>query len=232
VIKRLFDIFVSTVVLIFASPLLIAISIWVKLDSRGPVFYRGLRSGLKGAEFQIFKFRSMVVDADKSGVSSTSSDDSRITASGHFIRKWKLDELAQLLNVFVGDMSLVGPRPEVKEFTDMFTREEEKILSFRPGITDWASIWNSDEGGILADAIDADAVYLEVIRPVKLELQLFYVSNQTLFSDIKILIYTIYRVFNSSFNPQELRSYPDFAPLRTLALAVIQKQKEMDQLQS
>lgn len=211
--------------LLLTSPLLIAIMIWIKKDSVGPVFYRGIRVGREGKEFRIFKFRSMVLDAHKSGVLSTSLGDSRITSSGHFIRKWKLDELAQLLNVLVGDMSLVGPRPEVKIFTDLFIGDEKNILTLRPGITDWASIWNSDEGSVLEGALDADAVYLEVIRPVKIELQLYYFHNRTFFNDIKILFYTVYRVFKSSYTPEELSEYADFNSLREQATTVIEKQK-------
>jgi lipopolysaccharide/colanic/teichoic acid biosynthesis glycosyltransferase len=211
--------------LILSSPLLIGIMVWIKKDSEGPIFYRGIRVGRNGKEFAIFKFRSMIEDADKSGVSSTSSEDSRITSSGHFIRRWKLDELAQLINVAKGDMSLVGPRPEVKAFTDLYSGEELEILSLRPGITDWASIWNSDEGGILEGALDADAVYLKVIRPVKLELQLYYYHNRSFFNDIKILFYTVYRIFKSSFVPGDLSTYSDFKTLRGQAMEVIEEQR-------
>jgi lipopolysaccharide/colanic/teichoic acid biosynthesis glycosyltransferase len=225
-LKRIFDFILSLIGLILTSPLLLSIMVWIKLDSNGPIFYRGVRVGQAGEEFKIFKFRSMVLDADKSGVSSTSAKDSRITSSGQFIRKWKLDELAQLINVIKGDMSLVGPRPEVKEFTELYTGNEKNILALRPGITDWASIWNSDEGGILEGALDADAVYLEVIRPVKLELQLYYVHNRTFLSDIKILLYTVYCIFKSAFIPKELCRYADFKSLREQAVTVIDKQKK------
>ena len=213
--------------LVATSPLLITIMFWIKKDSAGPIFYRGNRVGKGGAEFKIYKFRSMVRDADKSGVTSTSLKDSRITTSGHFIRKWKLDELAQLINVVKGDMSLVGPRPEVKEFTDLYREEEKKILLLRPGITDWASIWNSDEGGILEGALDADAVYLKVIRPVKIELQLYYYHNSSFSNDIKILFYTVYRIFKSSFVPGNLSAYSDYGTLRRQAMAVIDEQRKL-----
>ena len=195
-------------------------------DSPGPVFYRGVRVGRGGREFKIFKFRSMVVDADKSGVTSTSGGDSRITSSGHFIRKWKLDELAQLVNVVMGDMSLVGPRPEVKEFTDLYSGEEIKILTLKPGITDWASIWNSDEGGVLEGAEDPDAVYLEVIRPIKIELQLFYSKTRSFIGDIRILFYTVLRVFDGTFIPAEIRSYPNYNELRNRAILVMSKKQK------
>jgi len=224
-VKRLFDFIMALVGLILTAPLFLVMIIWIRKDSAGPVFYRGERVGRHGKPFKIFKFRSMVVDADKSGVSSTSLQDARITASGHFIRKWKLDELAQLINVLKGDMSLVGPRPEVREFVEMYTEDEKQILTLRPGITDWASIWNSDEGGVLAGAIDADAVYLEVIRPVKLELQLFYLESRSFLKDIKLLFYTVYRVINGSFIPAEISSYADFNELRKRALEVIERQE-------
>ena len=212
--------------MIITAPIFILIAIWIKNDSTGNVFFRGERVGLYGETFRVFKFRSMIFMADKSVVSSTSTSDSRITRSGHFIRKWKLDELAQLFNVIKGDMSLVGPRPEVQEFVDLYTEDEKHILSLRPGITDWASIWNSDEGGILEGAIDTDAAYLEVIRPTKIELQLHYVKNRTLIKDLKILLYTVYRVINSSFIPSEISSYPRFNELRSRALKVIAQQKQ------
>lgn len=224
-LKFIFDFVCALCGLIFFSPVLIIISIWIKLGSPGPIFYRGVRVGLNGSEFRIFKFRSMVLDAALSGVSSTSSHDPRITSSGRFIRKWKLDELAQLINVLKGDMSLVGPRPEVKEFVDLYKDNEKEILSLRPGITDWASIWNSDEGGVLEGAIDADAVYLEVIRPIKIELQLFYQKSRSFLVDLKILYYTVIRVFIRSSVPQELKDYPNFQELRTRAVKVIEEQK-------
>lgn len=217
-VKRTFDFSMAILGLTVTLPIFIIMSIWVKKDSPGPVFYRGLRVGKNGRLFKIFKFRSMVMDADKSGVSSTSLQDTRITPSGSFIRKWKLDELAQLINVIKGDMSLVGPRPEVKEFVDIYSDDEKQILNLRPGITDWASIWNSDEGGVLAGAADPDAVYLHVIRPIKIKLQLYYLESRTFVMDIKILFFTAYRVINSSFIPKEITTYPNFRELRSRAL--------------
>ena len=225
-IKRSFDFVMAMAGLIIFLPFIIIVAIWIKYDSSGPVFYRGVRVGRYRKPFRIFKFRSMVADADKSGVSSTSVQDSRITASGHFIRKWKLDELAQFINVLIGDMSLVGPRPEVPEFVDLYTGEEKEILKLRPGITDWASIWNADEGRVLAGALDADKVYAKVIRPIKLKLQLFYIKNRSLFVDLKILVFTAYRIINKSFIPRELDAYPDFSTLRNHALEVIESQNK------
>lgn len=190
-LKRSFDLFVSTVVLFLLAPLFLIIAILIKKDSRGPVFYRGERVGRYGKMFRIFKFRTMVSNAEKLGGSSTADDDPRITQIGKMLRKYKIDELPQLFNVFLGQMSLVGPRPEVKKFVDMYTSRERAILSVRPGITDWASIWNSDEGAILAGAEDPDKAYMELIRPEKIRLQLKYVENASFVTDLKILLQTV-----------------------------------------
>lgn len=211
--KRLFDIVLSAIGLLVFSPLLLIVALWVRLDSPGSVFYRGERTGKDNKPFKIFKFRSMVVNAEKLGASSTSDGDRRITKSGKFIRKCKLDELSQLINVFIGDMSFVGPRPEVKKFTDMYTPEEKPILDLRPGITDWASIWNSDEGRILEGLEDADAGYEKYIRPGKIQLQLKYRNEHNLLSDIKIICYTLARIFNSEFYPKELANFPRLVPV-------------------
>ncbi len=189
--KRVFDILFSAVGLILLSPLLCWIAWRIHREDRGPVFYRGVRVGLHGRTFRIFKFRTMVVNAEKLGGSSTADGDPRITAIGNKLRKYKLDELPQLFNVFLGDMSLVGPRPEVKHYTDMFTAEEKAILSVRPGITDWASIWNPEEGAILAGAADPDKAYMELIRPNKLKLQMKYARKQSFITDLKIILLTL-----------------------------------------
>ncbi len=173
------------------SPLLGWIAWRIHREDGGPVFYRGERVGKDAALFRIFKFRTMVVNADKIGGPSTPDDDPRITRIGRRLRKYKLDELPQLLNVLLGEMSLVGPRPEVKRYTDMFTPEERTILTVRPGITDWASIWNPDEGSVLAGAVDPEAAYLELIRPTKVRLQLRYVKEQSFFTDLRILWKTL-----------------------------------------
>jgi len=224
--KRLFDFTASLFGLIVCSPLLILIAVWIKLDSPGPVFYRGWRGGRHGKPFQIFKFRSMVQNADRIGGPSTSGDDMRMTRSGKFIRAFKLDELSQLINVLGGDMSLVGPRPEIIDKVQKYSEEEKQTLQLRPGITDWASIWNSDEGGVLEGAIDADAVYEEIIRPRKMKLQLYYLSNRTLVSDLKIIFYTLVRIVNKTWTPKELRDYPTFQQLRSEALNVIERQDQ------
>jgi lipopolysaccharide/colanic/teichoic acid biosynthesis glycosyltransferase len=206
--KRLCDILFSLFGLIVFSLLLIVIAIWIKLDSKGPVFYRGKRVGLNGKPFLIYKFRSMVTDAEAKGGPSTSDSDSRITKAGRFVRKFKLDELSQFINVLIGDMSFVGPRPEVQMYVDQYTEEEKAILTVRPGITDWATIWNSDEGAVLAKHDDPDKAYEELIRPTKLKLQLYYVRNRTLLMDLKLVVYTVLRVVKRSFYPNELAAYP------------------------
>ena len=192
--KRIFDILFSIVGLILFSPLLLTICILIKLEGGGPVFYRGVRVGKNGTLFRIYKFRSMVVNAEKIGGSSTADDDPRITKIGKFVRKYKLDELPQLINVLKGEMSFVGPRPEVQHYVNMFTKEEKSILMVSPGITDWASLWNSDEGAILAGSPDPERTYMEEIRPEKIRLQLKYVKERSFFTDISIILQTISKV--------------------------------------
>ena len=224
--KRLLDLTASVIGLIIFSPLLVLIAIWVKLDSPGPVFYRAERAGLEGKPFRIFKFRSMVANADKIGGPTTSAGDARVTRSGRFIRRLKLDELSQLINVAQGDMSLVGPRPEVVDKVEKYTAEERTTLELRPGITDWASIWNSDEGAVLEGAPDPDAVYERVIRPRKMELQLFYCRNRSLLGDIRIILHTLRRIIDGNWTPRELLAYPSFEELRSEALEVIAEQTQ------
>ena len=190
-LKRFFDFIISLIVLIIFGPLFLFLGILIKKDSEGPVFYRQVRIGKDGKPFKIFKFRTMVNNADKSGVTSTKDDDVRITKMGKFIRKYNLDELAQFINVLKGGMSIVGPRPEIPYYVNMFTEEEKIILSVRPGITDWACIWNPDEGKLLAGSDDPDRDYLEKIRPEKIRLQLKYVKEHSLWIDFKIMLITL-----------------------------------------
>ncbi|MGQ9648473.1 MAG: sugar transferase [Thermodesulfobacteriota bacterium] len=190
-LKRGFDFLSSLFGLILVSPVLATIAILIKREDGGPVFYRGVRVGRFGKPFRIFKFRTMVVNAEKMGGPSTADDDPRITKMGKSIRKFKLDELPQLINVLKGDMSIVGPRPEVQMYVDMFTEEEKAILSVRPGITDWASIWNPDEGAILAGSADPEKTYMEKIRPEKIRLQLKYVRERSFWVDLKIIFKTL-----------------------------------------
>lgn len=222
--KRSFDFIAAFCGLLITSPLLIIISIWIKFDSKGPIFYRSERGGRSGISFRIYKFRSMVIDADKIGGPTTSGNDPRVTRSGRFIRKCKLDEISQLINVIRGEMSLVGPRPEVVWKVEEYSQEEKKTLELRPGITDWASIWNSDEGGVLSGASDPDAVYEQVIRPIKMKLQLYYYKTRNFSEDLKIIFYTFYRLINKNWVPKELKEYPNFYELRTQALQVIERQ--------
>jgi len=171
----------------------------IELDTPGPVFYRGVRVGRFGRPFKIYKFRSMVADAERISAASTTSTDLRVTRSGRFIRKFKFDEFSQLINVFLGDMSLVGPRPEVQKFVDRYTPEEKVILTVRPGITDWSSIKFHNEGEIIdASGIpDADEAYEKLIRPEKLRLQLKYVNERNLWVDVKIVASTVLTLFST-----------------------------------
>jgi lipopolysaccharide/colanic/teichoic acid biosynthesis glycosyltransferase len=192
ILKRLFDIILSLVGLLVLSPLLIYIVLRIKLDSKGPIFYRGKRIGRFGKPFLIYKFRTMYVDADKMGGGpSAGDDDPRITQFGRTIRSYKLNEIPQLINVLKGEMSFVGPRPEVEYYVNMFIEEEKAILDVRPGITDHASIKFHNEGEILAGAPDPDKAYEELIRPEKLRLQLEYVRNHSLWVDLIILFKTL-----------------------------------------
>lgn len=192
--KRLFDFTLSLIGILGFSPMIILVAFFIKIEDFGPVFYMAKRVGLFGVTFTMYKFRTMIVNAEKFGPSSTSSDDKRITKTGRILRRLKLDEIPQLFNVLLGDMSIVGPRPEIKKFTDMFTEEEKAILSVKPGITDWASIWNSSEGEILDGTADPDKAYLEIIRPEKIRLQLLYVKKNNFFIDLKIIFLTIQKL--------------------------------------
>lgn len=195
-IKRLFDIIFSFLGLLFLWPLFLVIGFLIKRESPGPIFYRGERIGKNGKPFKIFKFRTMIVDAEKSGVYSTSSDDPRLLKIGNFLKKYQLDELPQLINVLKGDMSFVGPRPEVKKFIDMMTPEERNvILSVKPGMTDLASLWNFHEGEVLKGSKDPDKDYQEKIWPTKKKLQIEYIKKQSFWLDIKIILKTIFKIF-------------------------------------
>jgi lipopolysaccharide/colanic/teichoic acid biosynthesis glycosyltransferase len=205
--KRLFDVVLSLLGLIVLSPVLTALALTIKLTSPGPVYYRGLRVGRRGRPFHILKFRTMVANAEQLGGTSTANGDARVTPIGRVLRRYKLDELPQLINVLRGEMSFVGPRPEVQEYVDLYTTAEMPILELRPGITDWASIWNSDEGAILAGAADPDRAYLEFIRPTKLKLQLLYAERHTLWIDCKILWYTASKLVRKDWLPKELAEY-------------------------
>ena len=205
--KRLFDISLSYFGLTVLSPLFILLAIAIKRESPGPIFYRGVRVGRFGKSFRIFKFRSMVADADKAGVTSTNAGDMRITRIGKIIRAFKLDEFSQLINVLIGDMSLLGPRPWVQKFVDMYTEEEKQICSLRPGITDWASIKYHNEPEIIAASgiADADEAYAKLIRPGKIELQMKYLRERNLWIDIKIIVCTIFTIISTRMRGKELK---------------------------
>ncbi len=189
--KRTFDIITSLSGLVFFGPMITFLIIFIKLDSPGPAFYRGERVGRDGRIFRIFKFRTMVADAEKLGGPSTASDDPRITGVGRFLRRYKLDELPQLVNVLRGEMSIVGPRPEVLTEVETYTDEERRILEVRPGITDWASLTFHNEGEILKGSPDPHQAYREKIKPEKMRLALKYIDERSFLTDIRIIMETI-----------------------------------------
>jgi lipopolysaccharide/colanic/teichoic acid biosynthesis glycosyltransferase len=196
--KRSMDLLLALIGLAIAAPVLAVVALLIKREDGGPVLYRGLRAGRHGAAFRMLKFRTMIADAERRGGPSAADDDPRITRVGRVLRRHKLDELPQLVNVVRGDMSLVGPRPEVPEYAARFSAEERAILSVRPGITDWASLWNRDEGALLAGSPDPERTYLEQIRPVKIRLQLEYVRHRSLGTDLAILARTIAAVLGAA----------------------------------
>lgn len=198
-IKRLLDLLASGIALILMAPFCLGIALWIKADSPGPILYGGIRIGKKGKPFRMWKFRTMVVDADKKRVSSTAEDDPRLTRFGKFLRRYKWDELPQLWNVLRGDMSFVGPRPQVEWAVKRYTEEEKAILSVSPGITDYASLRFRNEGEILRGSTHPDEAYLEKIAPEKMRLGLEYVRNASLAVDFKILCVTL--AFLIGLNP-------------------------------
>ena len=191
---RFFDFILSLVGIVVLAPILIVLAIWIKIDSKGPVFYKQVRVGQNGIDFGLFKFRSMVVDADKKGLITVGGRDPRITRSGYFIRKYKLDELPQLINVLVGDMSLVGPRPEVRKYVDLYTDEQQKVLSVKPGITDYASIEYMDENEILGKSSDPEKTYIEEIMPEKIKYNMKYIQNKNVSEYFKIIFLTLLKI--------------------------------------
>lgn len=190
--KRLFDMVASGLGLLFLCPFLLLVAIWIKFDSPGPVFYRQVRVGRYNKDFKIFKFRSMRVGADKGSLVTIGGRDPRVTRSGYYIRKFKLDELPQLINVFVGDMSLVGPRPEVRHYVNYWTPEQMHVLDVRPGITDPASIKFRNENELMEKAEDPEKYYIEVIMQEKIRLYLEYVQNASFWYDIKLIFQTLW----------------------------------------
>lgn len=188
--KRACDIILSAIGLLCLSPLLLLVALWGKLDSPGPVFYRQVRVGRYNQDFRIYKFRSMYTDSDKRGLITIGGRDPRVTHAGYYIRKFKLDELPQLINVLVGDMSFVGPRPEVRKYVNLYTPEQMHVLDVRPGITDAASIKYRNENDILATQPEPERYYIEVIMQDKLRINLDYVANHTIWGDLRLILNT------------------------------------------
>lgn len=194
---RFFDILFSSLGVVVLSPLFLVLAVWIKLDSKGPVFYKQSRVGKNDEDFRLYKFRTMVVNADKKGLITVGGRDPRVTRAGYFLRKYKLDELPQLVNVLRGNMSLVGPRPEVRKYVEMYTPEQRKVLSVKPGLTDYASIHYIDENEVLAKSDDPEKTYVEVIIPEKIRYNMKYIENRSVKEYFKIIFMTIRRIFSS-----------------------------------
>lgn len=195
-IKRTFDFIFSLLGIILLIPLFLLIALWIKLDSKGAVFYRQIRVGRFNKDFSIYKFRTMTEGASNKGLLTVGNRDSRITRSGYYLRKYKLDELAQLINVFLGDMSLVGPRPEVRKYVDLYNNRQMEVLNVRPGITDMASIQFRNENELLKNVPEPEEYYIEKIMPEKLEINLNYLKERNLIKDFNIILLTIFKIFN------------------------------------
>jgi len=191
--KRIFDFTASLLVLLLLSPLFIIIGLWIVLDSKGGMFYKQIRIGKNQKQFGLYKFRSMATGSDKSG-QITIGNDSRITKVGRFIRKYKIDELPQLINILKGEMSVVGPRPEVKKYVDLYNKEQQQVLTVLPGLSDYASIEYFDEQTILGKAENPDKEYIEIVMPAKLNLNLKYISEKSILTDLKIIFKTLGKI--------------------------------------
>ena len=189
--KRLFDILLSLVVLVIGLPFALIIALLIVADSKGRVFYRQSRVGRNNIDFQLYKFRTMCTGADKGSLITVGGDDARITKVGRFLRKFKIDEFPQFLNILKGEMSIVGPRPEVRKYVDMYTPEQMRVLSVRPGLTDYASIRYVNENELLATSPDPEKTYIEEIMPDKLNLNLKYIDEQSIWVDLKIMMRTL-----------------------------------------
>lgn len=192
--KRIFDFISSLLVLLLFSPLFFLIAIWIAFDSRGGVFYKQIRVGKDGKEFTLLKFRSMTTGADKHGL-ITVGNDSRVTRSGKFIRKTKLDEIPQLINILKGEMSVVGPRPEVPKYVALYSEEQKKVLSVRPGLTDYASLKYFDEQKLLGESDNPEKIYIETVMPSKLQLNMKYIGERSFWVDLKLIFQTLFRIF-------------------------------------
>lgn len=194
--KRLLDIIISFIALILLLPFFVVIGVWIAIESRGGAFYHQTRIGLKEVPFQLFKFRSMNIGSDAMGLLTVGGRDPRITRSGYLLRKYKLDELPQLMNVLIGDMSLVGPRPEVKKYVDLYDCHQRRVFDIRPGLTDYASLEYINENDLLSKSKKPEETYIQEIMPAKLELNLKYMEEQSLMTDLKILIKTIVKIIS------------------------------------
>lgn len=194
--KRFFDLVASGLGLLVLSPLFLILAVWIKCDSKGPVFYRQVRVGRNNRDFRLYKFRSMRVGSDKRGLITIGGHDPRVTRSGYYIRRYKLDELPQLINVFVGDMSLVGPRPEVRKYVDLYTPEQMHVLDVRPGITDLASIRYRNENELLEQVDDPERYYVDEIMQDKLQINLEYVAHHSFATDILLIINTFRKILS------------------------------------
>jgi lipopolysaccharide/colanic/teichoic acid biosynthesis glycosyltransferase len=195
-LKRFFDLVTSGLGLLVLSPLFLVLAVWIKCDSAGPVFYRQVRVGRNNRDFRLYKFRSMRVGSDRKGLITIGGHDPRVTRSGYYIRRYKLDELPQLINVFVGDMSLVGPRPEVRKYVGLYTPEQMRVLVVRPGITDLASIRYRNENELLEQVDDPDRYYVDVIMQDKLRINLEYVAHHSLVTDIRVILITLCKIIS------------------------------------
>ena len=193
-LKQLFDIVCSFIGIIILLPVFIIISLLIAFDSRGGIFYRQIRVGKNNKDFSLLKFRTMQTNSDKKGLLTVGSRDSRVTRIGYYLRKYKLDELPQLFNVLFGSMSLVGPRPEVRRYVDLYNEEQKKVLTVKPGITDYASIEYANENEILAKAENPEQTYITEIMPHKLSLNLKYINEQSFSTDMKIILKTIAKI--------------------------------------
>ena len=188
---RAFDLFMAGLGLLLLSPVLAVIALLIRLEDGGPVFFRQVRVGRGGRPFRIWKFRTMVVDADRLGRSITVGDDRRITRCGKWLRRWKLDELPQLINVVLGEMGFVGPRPEVPRYVDLYSPEQRRVLELRPGITDLASIAYRNESELLQEQEDPEAFYIDQVMPDKIRINLDYASRASLWRNIKVILATL-----------------------------------------
>lgn len=193
-LKRLFDIICSLSGIILLSPVFVGITIWIVVDAGWPFYYLQTRVGRNNKDFKLFKFRSMRLDADKFGLLTVGGRDPRLTNSGYWIRKFKWDEFPQLFNVLIGDMSLVGPRPEVRKYVDLYNPEQMKVLTVRPGITDYASIRFRNENEILEKVENPEEYYIKTIMPLKLKMNLIYINNRSIFKDINVIFKTIFLI--------------------------------------